>query len=259
MTAYPRSEPKVTIRIGTTPDSKTTQQWAEFEFKTPGRVTKLPNWRLRSLPATNVVDGHPIVLRSASTSKSELIISLPSSEWSVPECLISDQEGNTYSYRSYTTPSPPKTESLVTFPDSFAGQPWRLRMQTVHVRAFTKSQSHPNPMRDFPEALRRRIVLSADAPPVSISNALGEEFSCSLERQQISIKGNTPARPYWALVSASNGTNEIEPNGYGWQNPSPQQPLGQQIFFLSESITHLTLELACPEVLSTEFYFQPSP
>lgn len=259
MTAYPRNEPKVTLRVGTPPDEKLPQYWAEFEFKTPGRATVLPKWKLQSLPATNYVDGIPIILRSASESSARLTISLPSPEWSIPECVISDQEGNSYSWMTIQHPTPPKTESLITFPDTFGtGRPWHLRMRLAHVRGFTKDRSHPLPMRQFPADVSRRITLSRGAPPVTITNHLGEPFQCVLEDQQIKIKGTTPERPYWALISASDGTNELEPQGYGWQNPWPKQPLGVQLFFLPENATNLTLELASPQVLSTEFYLQPA-
>jgi hypothetical protein len=157
-------------------------------------------------------------------------------------------------------PSPPKTDSAVTFPDSLgADRPWKMRMKIAHVRGFTKDRSQPFPMRDFPADLTRRLTLSAGASPVTITNHLGEPFQCVVEAQQLKIKGTTPARPYWAVISASDGIKELEMTGYGWQNPSPKFRLGQQIFFLSENVTNLTVELASPEVLSTEFYFQPSP
>lgn len=259
MTAYPRDEAEVTLRVGTPPDGKMPSHWAEFEFKTPGQVTDLPKWTPQPLPATNHVEGIPIVLRSASESSAQLIISLPSPEWSIPECVISDQEGNRYSWKSSTQPAPPKTESLITFPDSFGvGRPWKVQMKIAHARGFTQERSQPIPLREFPAELRRRLTLSAGAPPVFITNAMGETFSCWIHSQQLNIRGTTPLRPYWAVISASNGTKELELNGYGWQNPWSKQPLGQQIFFLPEDATNLTVELASPQVLSTEFYFQPA-
>ena len=38
----------------------------------------------------------------------------------------------------------------------------------------------------------------------------------------------------------------------------PENPFGEQHFPLFRNITHLTIELACPQVFSTEFYFQPT-
>lgn len=259
MVAYPRDESKVILRIGTPPDGKTEQQWAEFEFKTPARVKQLPTWNLQSLPATNHVDGWSVVLRSASASSSELVLSLPSSEWSVPECRIFDQEGNQYSWSRTSGPTPPNPDCAISFPDSFgADRPWHLRLQLVHARGFVKRRFDNLPQGDFPEAARRRLMLSPGAPPVPITNNLGEVFSCVLEGQQLKIKGKTSARPFWAVISASNGATDLEINGCGWQNPSPREPLGQQIFFLPQSVTNLSVELACPQILSTEFYFTPA-
>lgn len=263
MDAYPRDKSKVTMRIGTplgrNPNLKTEQQWAEFDFKTPNRVTKLPSWTLQFIPATNYVDGFPIVLRSASASESIMDLTLPSADWTVAEMTIFDQEGNRYSMSQFFKSTPPDPNCSISFHGSFgAARPWHARLKIVHARGFRKQRSHPIPEPDFPQNLLRRVALIAGDPPVLITNNTGESFSCQLENGQITIRGNTPDRPFWVLISALGDSEVIGHGGTGWKNPNSKNPFGEQHFPLFRNVTNLTLELACPQVLSTEFYFQPA-
>ena len=259
MNAYPRDKPNVTMRIGTPPDGKTEQQWAEFEFKTPARVKQLPAWSLRSLPATSVVDGFAIVLRSASASSATLDLILPSADWTAPESTILDQEGNRYSMSKFFKSSPPRSDCSISFPGTFGeNYPWNARLTFVNARGFVKQPFHHIPEPNFPEHLLRRLTLAVGAPPVSITNSIGQTFSCVLKNGQITIRGNTGERPYWVLVSATDGLKQISDADTGWSNPDFKNPFEDQHFSLFRNVSNLIVELACPQVISTEFYFQPA-
>ncbi|HVK58984.1 MAG TPA: hypothetical protein VM735_09405 [Candidatus Kapabacteria bacterium] len=274
MEAYPRNEPKVTLRVGTptrdlltsripTPSSDQQKtQWAEFEFKNPEVIKELPTWNVQPLPATNYVEGLPVVLRAASASASEIRVDLPSSDWSIPECEMLDQEGNRYSLSSSKRPAPPATPVAIEFPASLgADRPWHVRLRIVAARGFIPEAlaSIKLPQVDFPSALRRRIHLSEVRPYVSITNETGEVFLCALKATELIITGTTTAeRPYWAVLSAQDGSQTLGFNGYGWMNPTIKEPSGRQTFSLPDNVTNVTVELACPQVYSTDFYFMPS-
>jgi hypothetical protein len=258
MDAFPRDQSDVMLRIGT-PERVAKQQWAEFEFANPRVVKELSEWKLQSLPATNLIRNSRVILRSANAAFSTLRFTLPSSVWLVPEAYIFDQEGNRYSWSGYSRPTSTNRDHEIHFPYSFGSdRPWHARVTFVRARYFVKSRYDDVAQLKFPKESQRCVTLSVDGPPSLITNNIGEAFTCVLYGDHFAISGSTSERPYWAVISARSASKEVTFYGYRWVTPSRNNPAARQVFFLPNSVTNLTLELACPEVLTTEFYFKPS-
>jgi hypothetical protein len=255
LVAFPRDDRTAIVRFSPPAEKAEPRTWLEFEFSNPFfKSSPPPPAKIPPFPPLNRFNGEDFILSSASDH--HVIFTLPSKQWQIPYCRLSDLEGN--SALSSRTEGPRDDGTVRVWFDHTleTNRPWRVEATFVH------GDSIYEPTTDFPpEQLRTAHITPTQ--PASLTNLSGENFTISLGRyNQLMIQSpNRAGLPCWAILSATNENNQPVnlSNGFNWTYNQPGSGSLIQISSLPSSASTLDLKLACPPSFTAEFFVVPQP
>jgi hypothetical protein len=250
--AFPRDQKNLILRIRPRASVGEAEQWAEFHFENP-LLTKPVRWSELALPQTNHIGEISVALLEAKTSPPSLRFLLPSAEWTIAECQIVDEEGNRFSSnRKY---QPGRRTIVGEFDYSLeTNRTWKA--QTTLVRA-SMDEGEPKP--DYPSERQMLITLNS-GPDVHVTNQLGEKYIFRFSGGHLYVRPEGQSyRPHLVVLGATNEIgaalrfHELTATWAAF----PGWPRAQQAWFARAPATNITVLVAFPEIVRTEFCFRP--
>jgi hypothetical protein len=243
LSAFPRDQKTVILKLSPPVDPGMNRRWIDFEFENPFRSPR-PIWTAPSAPITNRLGESEFVLTSAGTNT--ITFKVPSDDWWATDCRMADNEGNKFGFSSEKWPK----EGVVKM--------WykhRLELNRVwRVQAtFVKGRG-----KNYAYEVRRTVRLTRNVPEVTLTNGAGELFLCRLTGSRLQVHNAQGIdRPHWVVLSATN--ENAEAIAIAINSAWTTGPGGSvfQIWHLPKPCTVLNLELACPLVVTGVFMVMP--
>jgi hypothetical protein len=248
--AFPRDERNVRLRLAPPLDNRQERRWAEFEFKNPLRgVCEV--WQAEHLPATNGLGAGRFVLSQIFSNPTRLIFHAPSKGWFLSECTMWDEEGN----RSRMS-SAGYQEREITVGFAYpleADRAWKV------AAIFTRAPPHRLLGREqFVPEDRVQVEVGAGVSDVSTTNSAGVVHNWRLDGEKLSVWNATHPRkkPEFVLLSATNELgHEVKFLDNAWMDGSDYVT---EVWWTREHPMAITVDLAVPRSISTEFYVRPA-
>ena len=250
LVAFPRDGKTVFLRLSPPAEPGAVRQCLEFEFENPLQ-TSAPKWNASPAPVTNKVGDLQFILTSAAPNK--IMFALPSADWSISDCRMFDNEGNSFGWSR--TEGPRDLQTKVWFDHWLeVNRSWRVRA------TFIRGVLAGRPIAQIPTSECRVARLTRSAPEISLTNTTGEVFSCRVVRDELHFRNETGnVTPYWIILSATNQDNErIDVSSVGWTGTGGASAPQEQVWSLPKPCSALDLQLACPLAISREFLVNPA-
>jgi hypothetical protein len=252
--AFPRNQRSFVLRIfAPGKDGAMEEEYADFALINPFRGTK-PRWVANPIPNTTEVDELRIVLREVQSVPAQVKFQLSSTNWTLAECKIYDQELNSRSMSIWFPPE--KVSSVARFdyglePD----QIWKIEAKFVRAAGFGLPMVGPE---DFPENERFNIQVRSGSS-LKLTNSVGGEYLCRFNGKDFSIQNRDGFDwPYVVILGATNENDQrVSFGGYGLSRSMLDPPI--QSWSIKRPATQLNLHLAIPKIVSATFYVRPNP
>jgi hypothetical protein len=260
-------------------DRAAERPWVQFEFSNPIHQP-VEHWHPSALPITNQIDDLTIVLTELHPGRSksfrslispqigpaDLSFRLSSRNWQIPECIIRDEESNSFSHTSMRLlrdRSPP-----VEFKGQFEyslepDRTWKIQAKLIRAPQFPFNSPGSPPLRltDFPDYERMTAEVVAHGPEVRMTNSLGDAYFCYLAGPEVYVRKETGLDlPYVVLIDAANENMAAVSfdRGVSWAGRPNERKLQRWSMGSSApASTNLTLHFAAPKVVTTVFYAKP--
>lgn len=273
ISAFPRNEKDFKLRISPLFLNEQSPSTVEFKIRNP-QIVIPPHWRARPLPFTNRVENLEVVLKSLeipfetllhsripynSKVRFSLNTSLPALDWRLIDCEITDADGNRRGWQSLGSGRQPSVEMELALAQTDI---WKVAATLSRTANFSSDE-----LRIIHLGLAETKPLTNPTGRIFVSRLEGARFFVDADGAKdsrvlsritaINESGKLADSPILVVdVRDSSGklidVPELFPSimisgagkvGWGWT--------------LARSDSNITLQLAFPKVIKTEFYARP--